>query len=349
MSSDSRAAPRKAQAASRKALNRSAAILSVGVAIGLLAIKGYAAWATGSTAMLGSLADTALDIIASIVSLIGVWVAAIPADHDHRYGHGKAEALAAMVQVVLISISAVGIAARAVEQWLGGARAEEPATGIAVSAVAIGMTLVLLAWQRHVIRRTGSLAVRTDHVHYQSDLLLNLAVIVALALDGYAGIAGADPVFALGIAVWLAWNAWRASQSAVEQLMDKEWPTEKRERLLDMICDHPGLRGVHELRTRTSGDRDFAQFHVWIDGRMTLAAAHRVMDEIEAILARAFPDTEFMIHPEPEGAGEGNAPPTPADPRQAGDRPGSAEARASAAALAPGLAPAAGPLSGRER
>jgi len=282
-------------------LNRSAAFASIGVATLLLAMKAFAAWQTGSTAMLGSLADTALDLIASIATLAGVWVAAQPDDSQHRFGHGKAEALAAMFQVVLISISALGLAFRAVGQLLAGGRTEAAGEGILVSGIAMAATLGLLAWQRHVIRRTGSLAISTDHVHYQSDLLLNLAVIAALALDQYAGVSGADPLFGLLIAGWLAWGAWGASHQAIEQLMDREWPEDKKKRFLEVLARHPELRGIHDLRTRTSGNRDFVQFHVWVDARMSVAAAHDVMDAIEAKLQAEFPGVEILIHPDPEG------------------------------------------------
>lgn len=282
-------------------LNRSAALASISVALLLVGLKVWAAWTTGSTAMLGSLADTALDLVASVATLAGVWVAAQPDDDNHRFGHGKAEALAAMFQVVLISISALSLAARAVGQWVAGARPEQAEGGIAVSAIAMLATLALLAWQRRVIRQTGSLAISTDHVHYQSDLFLNLAVIAALALDQYAGIAGADPFFGLAIALWLGWGAWGASQAAVDQLMDKEWPDEKKARFLEVVARHPELRGLHDLRTRTSGDRDFVQFHVAVDPAMTIRAAHDVMDEIEAKLLAEFPGVEILIHPDPEG------------------------------------------------
>lgn len=282
-------------------LNRSAAFASIATAIFLVLLKAWAAWSTGSTAMLGSLADTVLDLVASLATLTGVWIAARPADAEHRFGHGKAEALAAMFQVVLISISAIGIATRAIEQMLSGSRPHAAAEGIGVSVIAIVVTLGLLSWQRYVIRRTGNLAIATDHVHYQSDLLLNLAVIAALALDRYAGIAGIDPLFGLGIAAWLAWGAWGASHDAIEQLMDREWPDDKRERFLDVIARNPDLKGVHDLRTRTSGDRDFVQFHVWVDPDMTVREAHKVMDDIEARLHREFPDVEILIHPDPEG------------------------------------------------
>jgi ferrous-iron efflux pump FieF len=283
------------------ALNRSAAIASIAVAALLVGLKGWAAWSTGSTAMLGSLADTMLDLVASMATLAGVWVAAQPADDDHRFGHGKAEALAAMFQVVLISISALGLAFRAVEQIIGGQRTSAAGEGIAVSLIAMAATLALLAWQRHVIARTGSLAIATDHVHYQSDLLLNLAVIAALALDQYGGMAGSDPVFGLIIAVWLGWGAWRASTRAIEELMDHEWAEDKRARFIDVLGRHPELRGVHDLRTRTSGNRDFVQFHVWVDPAMTIREAHRVMDEIEAKLIAEFPGVEILIHPDPDG------------------------------------------------
>lgn len=282
-------------------LNRSAAVASIAVAAFLVVLKAWAAWSTGSSAMLGSLADTALDLIASIATLVGVWVAAQPEDENHRFGHGKAEALAAMFQIVLISISALGLGARAVEQFLADARTAAAGEGIGVSLVAIAATLGLLAWQRHVVRRTGSLAIATDHVHYQSDLLLNLAVIAALGLDQYGGVAGADPLFALGIALWLGWGAWRASHRAVEELMDHEWPEAKKQHFLEVLARHPDLRGVHDMRTRTSGNRDFVQLHVWVDPQMTVRAAHRVMDDVEARLGKEFPGVEILIHPDPEG------------------------------------------------
>lgn len=282
-------------------LNRSAALASISVALLLVGLKVWAVFATGSTAMLGSLADTVLDLVASLATLAGVWVAAQPDDENHRFGHGKAEALAAMFQVVLISISALSLAFRAVEQWIAGTRPQGAEGGIAVSVIAMVATLALLGWQRHVIRKTGSLAISTDHVHYQSDLLLNLAVIAALAIDQFAGIAGADPFFGLAIALWLGWGAWGASQQAVDQLMDHEWPEERKTAFLEAVARHPEIKGLHDLRTRTSGDRDFVQFHLAVDPQMTIAQAHVVMDEVEAILGAEFPGVEILIHPDPEG------------------------------------------------
>src|SRR5205085_4312019 len=161
----------------------------------------------------------ALDVIASLTTLVGVRIAAIPADHDHRFGHGKAEALVALAQVVLITVSAIGIALRAVDRFINGAQTQAMGEGIAVSLLAIVLTFVLLWYQRQVIARTGSVAIKTDNVHYKSDLMLNGSVIVALVLDQALHVSGADAVFGIAIALWLAWGAYHASSEAVHQLM----------------------------------------------------------------------------------------------------------------------------------
>ncbi|HEY0626492.1 MAG TPA: cation diffusion facilitator family transporter [Allosphingosinicella sp.] len=282
-------------------LTARAAIASVSVALFLLLLKAYASWTTGSVAMLGSLADTSLDVLASLVTLYGVRLAATPADTDHRFGHGKAEALAALFQVGIIAVSAAAIGWRAVDRLMNGEATAHAEYGIGVSIVAIFTTFGLLYYQRRVIARTGSVAIEADHVHYQTDLLLNLSVIAALVLDQYLGLTGADPVFGVGIALWLAFGAWRASSRAIDQLMDREWPDEKRQRFLAVAARHPELKGIHDLRTRSSGSRDFVQFHVWVDPDMTVAEAHRVMDEVEHKLEHEFPGCEILIHVDPEG------------------------------------------------
>lgn len=285
----------------RARLTRSAAWASIAMALFLSALKLWAVFATRSTAMLGSLADTALDLVASLATLVGVWIAAKPADEDHRFGHGKAEALSALLQVILISFSACAIAFRAVVRLIEGGRVEAAGGGIAVSAIAIAATFALLGWQRHVIRRTGSLAIRTDNVHYKSDLFLNLAVIAALALDQYLGWTRADALFGLAIALWLLWGAWRAAREALDNLMDKEWPEAKRRRFVEAAARHPELARLHDLRTRTAGHRDFVQFHVDLPPATTVAEAHAIIERVEADLLAQFPEMELLIHIDPEG------------------------------------------------
>ena len=278
-----------------------AALASVSLAVVLLLAKAWAAYMTSSTAMLGSLADTALDLIASLTTLAGVRIAALPADHDHRFGHGKAEALVALAQVVLIAVSAIGIGWRSIDRLINGARTSDLELGVSVSILAIAATLALLWYQKRVIARTGSVAIRTDNVHYQSDLMLNGAVIAALVLDQAFDIAGADAAFGLGIALWLAWGAFRASNEAVDQLMDREWPNDERDAFLAAAAKFPELTGLHDFRTRKSGNLRFVQFHVWVPADWTVREAHDRLDSAEERLQALFPGTEILIHVDPEG------------------------------------------------
>lgn len=282
-------------------LTTKAALASVSMALFLLAIKIYAAGETGSVALLGSLADTGFDVLASLLTLFSVRYAARPADDDHRFGHGKAEALSALVQVMLVVVTALLIGWRGVVRLGTQETTEHPGMGIGVSLIAIAATLCLLAYQRHVVKRTGSVAIHADHVHYQSDLLLNIAVITAIALEAFLNLRGADPIFGIGIALWLLYGASRSAKLALAQLLDREWPQEKRERFLAVAARHPELNGIHDVRTRSSGMHDFVQFHLWFDPQMTLGEVHRVMDEVEHELAHEFPGVEVMIHPEPQG------------------------------------------------
>ena len=285
----------------RARLTTRAALASIAMAIILIVLKSYAAIQTSSMAMLGSLADSGLDLVASLIILLGVRIAATPADTDHRFGHGKAEALAALVQIILISLSAIFIGFRAVQRLLSGAHTAEAELGIGVSIIAMVLTAGLITYQRHVVKHTGSLAIGTDRLHYSSDLLLNGSVVVALGLDQYAGWTGADAVFGVLIAAWLLWGAWSASSHALDQLMDREWPHDRREQFLAAAKEYPELAGLHDFRTRSSGTHYFAQFHVWVPPEWTVQEAHDRLDAVEEELQQRFPDTEILIHVDPEG------------------------------------------------
>ena len=156
-----------------------------------------------------------------------------------------------------------------------------------------------------MIARTGSLAIGTDNLHYKSDFYLNLSVIVALVLNQFFGMSGVDPLFGIGIALWLAWSALKAASEAVDHLMDKEWSLAERQHFLEVASRHPQLRGIHDMRTRSSGAHRFVQFHASVDPKMTVRQAHDVMDEIEAALMKDFPGVDILIHPDPEGHVEG--------------------------------------------
>ncbi|WP_369411956.1 cation diffusion facilitator family transporter [Pacificimonas pallii] len=279
---------------------RRAAIASMTTALVLMIAKVWALWETGSVAILGSLADTGLDLIASVITFIAVRVAAEPADREHRFGHGKAEAIAALFQTMLITLSAFVIAARAGMRFSDPRPVTVPETGIGVSVFAIVLTLALVTYQKRIARKTNSLAIETDRLHYVSDLALNIAVILALLLAAI-GLDGADPVFGLAIAIWLAWSGFKSARKSIDMLMDREWPELKRQKLLNMVALMPDVHGVHELRTRRAGDQDFVQFHMWVDPDLTVAEAHEISDRVEQAVLAAYPGTELLIHIDPKG------------------------------------------------
>jgi ferrous-iron efflux pump FieF len=286
------------------AATRFATSFAVAMALLLILLKGYAWFSSGSVALLGSLADSFLDLVTSLVMFVAVRYASLPADEDHRFGHGKAEAVAALIQGGLTIGSAILLAYMSVLRFVDGQKVEAPEEGIVVSVIAILTTLILVWVQRRAIAKTASVAIEADHAHYQGDVLLNITVIVALVLESYVHLRGADNVFGVIIAVVILVNGYRAVRRAWDMLMDKSWPDSECAQLLDLVKAHPEVRHVHELRARTSGFDKFADFHIWVDPQLTVAQGHRIAHDVEDMLAKQFPHTDFLIHVEPDSPSE---------------------------------------------
>lgn len=288
-------------------LMRRATYAATALAVLLIAAK-FSAWLlTGSVALLASLADSMLDAAASMVNLLAVRHALQPADREHRFGHGKAEPLAALAQAAFIIGSAALLGAEAFSRLLNPAEVRAPELGVAVMLFSIVATMVLVAYQRSVIRRTRSLAISADSLHYAGDLLINGAVIAALVLQAWLGWRWVDPVFAIAIALFLALTATQIARSALDMLMDRELGDADRQRIREIAHANPAVRAVHDLRTRVSGRTPFIQFHLELDGAMTLRRAHEISDEVERDVLAAFPDAEIIIHQDPEGVEEPRA------------------------------------------
>jgi ferrous-iron efflux pump FieF len=290
--------------AANEHLLRRATIVAVIVAAGLVLLKLTAWLHTGSVALLGSLIDSLLDVAASAVNMIGVRQALVPADREHRFGHGKAEPIAALGQAAFIAGSAAFLTLEAINHLTRPRAVEGEAVGIAVMLIAITATLALVAYQRAVIRRTGSIAITADALHYTGDVLVNAAVIVALLLTTWVGWSLADPIFAFAIAAYVFWSAARIGRQALDLLMDREFSDVDRQRIRAIAMAHPEVRAVHDLRTRSSGPNTFIQFHLELDGDITLAEAHRISDAVEASIIAAFPGAEVIIHQDPAGLEE---------------------------------------------
>ena len=282
-------------------LMRQATYASVTVAGILIAAK-MAAWlATDSVSMLSTLLDSVLDAAASMVNLLAVRHALVPADREHRFGHGKAEPLAALGQSAFVAGSAVLLIVEVVRRLWRPHPIENGDIGIVVMLGSIVVTAGLVMFQRHVVRKTGSLAISADRLHYVGDVLVNGGVLLALVLTGLTGWTLIDPIFGAVIAVYILHTAWRIARSSLDMLMDRELPDEDRKRIRALATSHPNVKALHELRTRASGPAIFIQFHLEMDGAMSLYEAHRVADQVEEQVLAAFPGAEIIIHQDPSG------------------------------------------------
>lgn len=285
-------------------LMRFATYASVSVALLLVTIKTFAWFATDSVSVLSSLLDSLLDVLASSVTLFAIRKAQEPADREHRFGHGKAEPLAALAQSAFIGGSAVLLLFEAGHRFVHPRAVERPELGISVIAATIVITLALVAFQTWVARRSGSIAINADALHYKGDLMLNIAVIVALFLGGWLNWGYADPVFAVLIAIYILINAWSIVREALDMLMDRELPDEDRQKIHAITGAHPETYRAHELKTRRSGQMTFIQLHLEMDPHISLLRAHEIADEVESRILEAFPGAEVIIHQDPEGYDE---------------------------------------------
>jgi ferrous-iron efflux pump FieF len=274
------------------------------VAIVLIVAKAVAWVVTDSVSVMSSMLDSLLDLAASMINWLAVRHALTPADREHRFGHGKAEPLAGLAQAAFITGSAVLLGLEAVHRLVQPQPVVNGEVGIAVMAASIVVALLLVVFQRRVIKLSGSVAISADAVHYRSDVILNASVIASLYLSKQFGLPVLDPLFALAIAGYILYSAWNIVQAALDRLMDRELPDRDRARIREIALHHAEIRAVHDLRTRSSGLDVFIQIHLEMDGGMTLQRSHEIADDVERNILREFPNAEVIIHQDPAGIEE---------------------------------------------
>jgi len=281
-------------------LLRQASAVSLLTALLLTVVKFFTWLATGSASLFASMADSALDVISSGANFAALRIALRPADTDHRFGHGKAESLAGLGQALFIGASAVGTGAYAVTRLIEPQEIALAGVGLAVMVFSIAVTGLLIWYQRRVIRRTGSLVIQADSLHYLSDWLANVGVIVAIVL-AELGWLRADGAIALGISLMIAWSAWSVAREAAQVLMDRELPASEREQILELARAAEGVTGVHGLRTRRSGARRIVQLHLELPGATDLSAAHAAGDRLRQRIEEKFSPVDVTVHLDPAG------------------------------------------------
>ncbi|MCW8333918.1 CDF family cation-efflux transporter FieF [Vibrio paucivorans] len=268
------------------------------VATLLLIVKVAAWWVTGSVSLLASLIDSMLDIAASVVNLIVVRYALQPADKEHTFGHGKAESLAALAQAMFISGSACFLILNGIDRFFRPHELNSPEYGVYVSLFAMVVTYGLVTFQKHVVKKTGSQAIAADSLHYQSDLYMNAAIMLALGLSWF-GLTQADAVFAVAIGIFILYSAFKMVSEAIQTLLDRKLPDEELKQIREDCLSIEGVLGVHQLRTRMSGPVRFIQLHLELEDHIPLIEAHRISDNVEMKLLSSFPDADILIHQDP--------------------------------------------------
>lgn len=285
-------------------LQRYASYASLTVALTLVGAKLWAWTATGSIALLSSLVDSFLDVLASGITVVAVRVALLPADAEHRFGRGKAEGLAALAQALIIAGSAIYVFSEAISRIIEPVSVREPEIGIGVMGLSILLTLGLVSFQRHVVNRTGSMAISADAAHYRTDLIINAGVAVAIPVAAWTGLGIVDPLAGILIALYILWTTYEIAAEALDVLLDRELPQKERERIYAIAIKHREVHGFHDLRTRYGGNRHFIQFHLELLPETTLLETHRVLDEVEDEIRSAFPNSDIIVHADPVGVEE---------------------------------------------
>jgi ferrous-iron efflux pump FieF len=281
---------------------RLATVASMSTALILIVVK-FAAWRlTDSVSMLSSLVDTSLDLVSSMVTFFAVRQALVPADDNHRFGHGKAEGLAGLIQAGFIAASGCALLVAIVERLGNPKQVREEEIGLLVSVLAIGLTLCLVTFQKYVVRRSGSLAISADMAHYSTDLVATFVTGMGVFLSGLLDQPLIDSGVAGLVALYLMHGGWKVGRESLDVLMDHELPAEDSRKIEAIARAHPGVKDVHDLKTRSSGLTRFIQLHIEVEPDLSVVLGHAIGLDVQTEIARAYPGAEIILHVDPASA-----------------------------------------------
>lgn len=285
-------------------ITKRVAALSVAAALVLIALKAWGYAQSQSTALLASLADSGLDLAASVLTLLAVRYAAAPPDREHRFGHGKAEAFAGLMQAGLVAVSCAFVIFEAGRHFFFSHPVTNGEEGVAVMVLATLVTGGLIYVQTQALKRTGSIATRGDRAHYASDMASNVVAMAGVAAGAFLGLRWVDTLAGALIAGWLAWGAFKIFRESADHLLDRELPEGDRDRIRSLAMADGAIRSVHELRTRASGPYMHIQFHAEVGAGLTLVEAHKIIVAAEDRIRAVYPTADVLIHPDPGKAAE---------------------------------------------
>ena len=285
-------------------LVRSASIASLLVASTLIALKYYGWAATNSISLLGSLADSLIDFLASVFVFIAISYSLLPADAKHRFGYDKSEGLAAFIQSLLIGISGIYVCFEAITRLLNPSQINQPNIAIWIILVSIALTIALIVYQKYVVKKSQSMAIESDQYHYLTDTFINLSVLFSIVITGWTRFTFIDAVVGLLISGVVLYTAFILLKKSFKILLDQEIQSSHRDQIRKIALQHPQVLGFHDLRTRDTGRKYIIQFHLELDPKMSLLESHRITDEVTDNVLDVYPNSELIIHTDPLGIDE---------------------------------------------
>ena len=285
-------------------LVRSASIASLLVASTLIVLKYYGWVATTSVSLLGSLADSLIDFLASVFVFIAISYSLLPADAKHRFGYGKSEGLAAFIQSLLIGISGIYVCFEAIKRLLNPSQINQPSIAIWIILVSIALTLALVMYQKYVVKKSKSIAIESDQYHYLTDTYINISVLFSIVITGWTRFVFIDALVGLLISGVVLYTSVTLLKKSFKILLDQEIQSDDRDQIREIALDHPKVLGFHDLRTRDTGRKYIIQFHLELDPNMSLLESHKITDEVTDSVLKLYPDSELIIHTDPLGIDE---------------------------------------------
>lgn len=276
------------------------AMLSVISNTTLIILKIIAGLLSGSVSIISEAIHSGMDLAASAIALFSVKVSSKPADSDHPYGHGKIENVSGVVEGLLIFVAAFLIIKGAVVKIIHPTELSETFIGIAVMGVSAIMNLIVSRVLYRTAKREESVALEADALHLKTDVYTSAGVAAGLLLIKITGISIFDPITAIIVALLIVKEAWSLCRNAFSPLLDASLTEEEKLKIKEVLDTYnEKIKEFHKLRTRKSGNIKYIDFHLLVDGSLTVEAAHDLSEEIERELELKIKNTNVHIHIEP--------------------------------------------------
>jgi cation diffusion facilitator family transporter len=274
-----------------------ATVVSTSVAALLTLFKLLVGIASGSVAVLASAIDSLLDMAVSLFNFFAIRKAEERPNERFPYGKGKIQAIAGVIEGTVITLSGIFIIYKALQKFFQGETTTYLGTSLLVMLFSLVVTYWLVRYLLRIAEETDNIVIKSDALHYKTDLLSNGAVLIALVLVWITGWDWLDALFGLGIGIYIIYSAYAIIYEGIMILLDQALPGHMVAAIGEIIGSHPKVNGYHWLKTRTDSSANYVEFHLVLEPKMTLEEAHHIAEEIEDRIVRLDPGKGWAITP----------------------------------------------------